>query len=648
MYPKSIVNNGMFWWKGPEDSIHENVFAFVSHLDTDQSYKSQDNLRHMRLYGNYDLIGHDHLSFNRVETSSSVRHRVTMNVVQSIIDTVVSKMTKNKPKPTFLTDGGDWTLQRKAKKLTKFCEGVFNSSDFYTQAVQAFRDSCIFGTGAIKIFKSNGNVCAERVFIDEIKVDDTEALYAKPRQLHQTKYIHKDVLKEMFPEHVGYIDQASNSSGSYHGSNNQSQNLIRVIESWHLPSGKIKSKDGKDVKHDGMHSISIINKTLFTESYSKDYFPFVFFKWGEKPVGFWGLGVSETLAGIQLEINKILRTIQVSMHLCSIPKIFVEASSKVVTAHLNNKIGGIIKYAGTPPKYEALGSVPPELFTHLNNLYQRAYELAGVSQLAAQSLKPGGLDSGKALREFNDIESERFMEIGQRYEKAFVNAAEIIVDIAREIYAEDGEFKVKVKGKHFIETIDWKDVDMEDDKFLMDVFPTSSLSSTPAGRLQDVQELLAAGFISKEDGLKLLDFPDLESTMTLLNAGLEDIERMIEIMIDKGDYQTPEPYQNLELGIRKCQQAYLKYKAENAPDERLELLRRWMDDAQGLLLKASRGENPPPPIPGSNVLPNQDGSVIQSTNDMLAEQDLVNMEDPSLEAQASLDQPMPDQGTEML
>jgi hypothetical protein len=154
----------------------------------------------------------------------------------------------------------------------------------------------------------------------------------------------------------------------------------------------------------------------------------------------------------------------------------------------------------------------------------------------------------------------------------------------------------------------------------MDIFPTSSLSNTPAGRLQDVQELLQAGFITKEDGMKLLDFPDLEGTMNLLNAGIEDIEKMIEDMVEHGNYTTPEPYQNLELGIKKCQQAYLMYRAQGAPDERLELLRRWMEDAQGLLIKAATGTNPPPPLPQeslpiTNATPEDKPAVIQNQID---------------------------------
>ena len=41
------------------------------------------------------------------------------------------KMAKNRPKPLFLTSGGDYKLIRKAKKLTKFCDGIFYENEAY-------------------------------------------------------------------------------------------------------------------------------------------------------------------------------------------------------------------------------------------------------------------------------------------------------------------------------------------------------------------------------------------------------------------------------------------------------------------------------------------------------------------------------------
>ena len=584
-------NTGVDWFDDTDANIYNSVFAHVRYLTTSQAYRSVDNIRNMRLYNNYDVVSLSSYNHSRVDSMNNTTHRVTLNIIQSMIDTVASKITKNKPRPTFLTDAGDWEIQQRAKKLTKYCEGIFYGSKLYQEATRAFVDSCVFGTGAVKFYKDNNEVKCERVLIDELLTDDVESYYGMPRTLHQTKFIHKDIVKAMFPGNDDLINDAttfnpSNSIGGY----NKNKSMVFIVESWHLPSGK-NAKDGK-------HTITISNKTLFVEKYTKTYYPFIFFKWCERLTGFWGQGLAEQLTGIQLEMNKILKTIQISMHLVSVPKLLVESSSKIVTAHLDNKIGGIIKYAGTPPSYAALGSIPPELFTHLDRLYSRAYEIVGVSSLSAQAKKPNGLDSGKALREFNDIESERFMTVGIRYEQAFIEASTIILGLAKDIHTETGEFKVRVKGAKFVETIDWADVDMEEDKYLMEVFPTSALSSTPAARLQDVTELIQAGFISKEDGLKLLDFPDLRSTTNLYNAGLEDIEMTIDRMMSKGEYQPPESYQNLELGIKKTQQAYLLYKTQNAPEERLELLRRWVEDATSLVLKAN-----PAPAPEAAAAP---------------------------------------------
>lgn len=572
-------SNNYYWWKDSEKEKHKVIFEYIQYLDQNQQYRQTDNIRFMRLYGNYPDSAFNMYNYSRAESSTyNIQNRVTLNVIQNMIDTVTSKITKTKPKPMFLTDGGTYKMQTRAKKLNKFCEGQFSSTKFYEKAASAFVDSCVFGTGAIKIFTDSEekSVKCERVFIDEIVIDDREALYGEPRQIHQKKFIHRDVLKEMFPKFSGQINVAGTLPNSPKLATTEAArgDMVLVIESWHLPSGT-NATDGKRV-------ICIENATLLEEEYTKSHFPFVFFKWGRRPVGFFGQGLAEQLQGIQLEINKILKTIQVSMHLVSIPKILLEAGSKVNTAHLNNKIGGIITYSGTKPEYTPLGNIPPELFNHLDRLYNRAYEISGISQLSAQSQKPTGLDSGKALRTFNDLETERFMDVATRYEKSFLEAAEIMIDQAKDLYQEDENLSVMVKGDEFLETIKWKDIDLEEDKYLMTLFPTSALSNSPSGRLAEVQELLQAGFISKEDGLKLLDFPDLKSFYDIANASAKNIDKIIELMVEDSKYTNPEPYQNLEYGIARVQEAYLHYKNMDLEDSKLELLRRWMEDADAL------------------------------------------------------------------
>lgn len=574
-------NKDYYWWKADKGRAYESIFPYIRHLNTEQGYRQQDNFKFMRLYGAQELYGLRAYHGLRTEANNPVLNRITLNIIQSMIDTVVSKIAKNKPKPTFLTEGGNWGQQSRAKKLTQFLEGQYQSTEFYELASRAFLDSCIFGTGCLKIFIQDGSIKVERVFIDEIIIDDKESFYGQPRQMHQHKMIHKDVLKGMFPEYAGAIEIAGKEPiMSYGLPLNTNTDMVMVLESWHLKSGEDAT--------DGKHVISIENQDLLAEDYDKDYFPFVFWRWGLRPLGFFGQGLGEQLAGLQLEINKILKTIQVSMHLVSVPKIFIEANSKVISSHLDNKIGAIIKYTGKAPEPGQLGVIPPELFAHLDRLYQRAYEIAGVSQLSATSAKPAGLNSGKALREYNDLETERFMTVAQRYEKVFLDAGRIMIDLAKDLNdeLEDG-YAVKVKGKKFLKTIKWKDVDMEEDQYVMSLFPTSALSSSPAGRLQDVQELITAGFVSKEDAMKLLDFPDLQSFYNFETAPGEDIDMVIEKIVEDGDYMTPEPYQNLEYGIQKMQKAYLLFRSQNLPEVKLELIRRWMEDAGALIERAA-------------------------------------------------------------
>lgn len=604
-----IHNQDHFWWKNNKGDIHKSIYEHVTFLEKEQSYRNDNNLKFLRLYGNAEIIGMGLTGYSRVETPAGIQNRVTLNIIQSMCDTVTAKIAKNTPRPMFLTSGGDWSIQRKAKKLNKFCEGQFYSTQIYEYGKRIFLDSTIFGTGVLKIFRKGNKICVERVFPNEIIVDDAEAIYGDPRTLHQVKWVHKEVLKAQYPRHVGFIDQISDTERNF-GSYKPQTQMIKVTESWHLPS----TDDSKD----GRHCITIENATLFDEKYTKNYFPFVFLRWAPRPLGFFGQGLAEQLVGIQVEINKILKNIQIAMHLGCVPKILLESGSKIIKSHLNNDIGTIVTYTGTKPDNWQLLQIPPELFSHLDRLYSRAYEIAGVSQLSAQSKKPAGLDSGKALREFNDIETERFILIGQAYERFYLDAARQMIDHARDIANEEGKYKVQVKGKRFFETIDWKEIDLEEDQYIMQCFPISGLSNTPSARLQEIQEYIQAGFLTKEAGIKLLNFPDLESDTNLIVASVDDIEHTIDTLLD-GEYVPPEPYQNLELGKMMVQMAYLRNKSEGAPEEVLELLRNWITDAEALL-QSTQAPPEQPTIP-SEIIPQDQAPLAEPealpTSDLL-------------------------------
>jgi len=582
------------WWEADIDSAFQSLFSIVKYIEKNQSYRNTLNLRYAKLYQNVEMLGLSAGTYARVNLTNFNHNRVSYNVVKSCTDTAASKIAKNKPKPLFLTKDGDYNLKNKAKLLTQYVEGMFDNMDIYRVAQKVFIDACVFGTGALKFYidPASLEIKAERVFIDEIIVDDVEGMYSSPRQLHQRKYYSRDVLLGMFPKHKEHIMNATASLSGETATQSTADNVV-VIESWHLPS----SKEAKD----GRHIIAIDNCTLVLEDYEKDHFPFVFFRWTDKLVGFWGMGLAEELIGIQLEINKVLRVIQQAQQLMAVPRIFVDVASNINTGHINNDIGSIIKYQGQPPVFQTGQANSPEVYQYLETLYNKAFEITGISRLSAASTKPPGLNSGVALREYQDIETERFMLVGQRYEELFMQAAKHIIELSKELYEVFPKFHVVVKTNKFVKKIKWEDVNMKEDEFVMDVYPVNMLPSTPAGKLQTIQELIQAGLIPQDQALTLLDFPDLEHFMSLRTAAQDNIEKMLGIMIEEGRYIAPEPFMNLELALELAQETYLRSKCDNLDESKLDLLRTFMDDINTLL--GANQPLPPPEAVGGPVAP---------------------------------------------
>lgn len=568
-----------------------------------------------RIYGNANLMGLNGLSFSKTQMNqSAIKDRLTYNVCQSVTDTITSKIAKNKPRPMFLTSGGDYKLQRKAKKLDKFVEGVFYENGAHTLGPTIFRDGCIFGDGIVHVFAKDGRIKFERVMASEMYVDWVDAFYGAPRQLHRVKNVDRSVLADMFPGKAELIRNASSASAEMTGAAQNVADQVTVVESWHL-------KSGPDAK-DGIHTINLAEGNLFEEKWDKPYFPFAKFTWCKRLFGDWGQGLVEQIQNIQLEINKILWVIQRSFHLAGSFKILLENGSKIVKEHLNNDIGAIVSYSGTPPQYVVPQIVASEMYAHLQMLKTSAYEQAGISQLSAASQKPAGLNSGKALREYNDIESDRFMLIGQAYEQFFLQLARLTVDTAKEIFENDKKLEVKVPGSRFIQTIDWKDVDLEDDEYVMKMFPVSSLPNEPAGRFQTIQEYIQAGFITPRTGKKLMDFPDLELVEELGTASENYLNEILEKIID-GDgtdasFTPPEPFDDLVLARELALQYYAQGKANGLEEEKLELLRKFMDQISVLEQKSAQALQPPMPAPQAEPMPAPRTDLLQNVPGMVA------------------------------
>jgi hypothetical protein len=255
----------------------------------------------------------------------------------------------------------------------------------------------------------------------------------------------------------------------------------------------------------------------------------------------------------------------------------VEANAKVILKHINDDLGKIVRYVGAPPTYVQPVAIPQDTYRYLWDLYNRAFEICGVSQMSATGQKPAGLNSGEAQRVYLDNESERFLEVGTNLEDWTRDVTEQSLDRARDLAKGKGGFHVRAKGDGGFEKIDFNEVDLAVNDYLIEVFPTSYLPTTPAGRLAAISDLVEMGVVADEgEALKLLGFPDLESFMARKNAPRELLDRNIESILEKGTWVAPEPLDDHILALTELPLAIAQARNNNVEPARLTLLRRYV------------------------------------------------------------------------
>ena len=605
------------WWLKDNPSPHASAWAaFSSIRDADQSRRAfyRD---FARMYSNSDLLGLGPTTATRTRSNESL----TLNVVQQVTDSVVSRVARQRIRPQFLTSGGNWSLTRKARGLSRFVEAQFYLNKAHEVMPRVMLDAAVFGTGVARVWRDGKKIKLDRALPTEVFVDKMEGFYGKneTRTMYYRKFVNKEVLKAHFPKMAARIDglaTVSGTDGFRPTDYNHTNMLVEVIEAWHLPS--------RDKAGDGKRILFTEDFELELDDYNYDDFPFVFIRYRENLMGFYGRGIAENLLGVQKEINRILIAIQKNMKLLGAGTwVFLEQGSSVKAHQITNHPGTIIRYRGTPPIVKPNQSVHPEVFQQLDRLYQRAFEQEGVGQDLSQGIKPAGVTSGAGIRAAEDVQAGRFALTLRQYEQAHVDLSKWIVRMGKEIQQENPNWEVVAeRDKHTIETIKFKDVSIEEDAFVLKVFPASNLPATPGGRLSMVGDMLNLGLVGPEEAKRLLDFPDIDAALALDRAAEDFIDRLIENMLDEGEYESPEPFMDQELALKKVQGAYQRAVSAGAPEDRLRLLRDFLVQTQSnvkaaqaeqaaLIAPASVGAPPPVGFDGAapTALQADDGSV---------------------------------------
>ena len=561
------------WWNTTDSDVHAKVWAAYESLKDQQSERIQAHQDQLRLYGNLDLTTSSFAKNSYAVNPPTVTQSVSKyNVIKTNIDAVTNRISKNKPRPKVVPNGGDWQTENRSRLLSDFILGQIQTLDLYKRSRSVFRDGGIFGTSGFKFGIEKGKIYAEKALALELFVDDIDGLYGDPRQLLQVKAISKDVLKEKYPSAAEELDAASYISNYI--VQELSGEFADVIEAWYLPCGD----------EPGRHIICTSNLTLLDEPWTKKRFPFVFWKWQERPLGFFGQGIAEQLDSIQLEINTLLYKVQENLKLHSSPIWWLPNDAQIPEQFVTNMIGRYIK-SNKPPTLYSFPIMPQEVYSYLETLIRRASMLVGVSEMSTYSKKPSGLSSGRALEEWNDIESGRFANIGQDWEDFFKEIADHLIDLGQDIYEKDKGYSVSSRTKDRFTEIKWKDARIDFNNSRIEVFPVNLLPDKPEGRLQRIEQLIQMGSIELEDAFELLDIPDLKRYSDVKYAPRRLIKKQLEDMLEEGPtaYAPPETTDDLGFALKYAQQLLALGKLKGYPDEHLDTIRAYISNVTDII-----------------------------------------------------------------
>ncbi len=588
-------------WYATEKRGEALISVFKALLE-DEASRFADYRRWQALYAGQNPESVTAGTWNSLRSPSSTEGRseklrvddfLPVNDAANMVDTMVSWQTSKPVLPWHQVDDADYGTRRKAVRLDQFIGGVMMAANYDEVQRDAFRFGCICGTGVIKVIGQPKNLTPtlESVFPWEVLVDPLEARYGTPRSYYQWRVVDRAVAAATWPsrrEKIMGAARVSETDGElstvplpFRLGRTDS---IMVVEGWHLPSiGGAK---------DGRHVIALTTgATLADEKWDRDTPPLAFIRFRKHPSSFWGIGIPEGTYSVLSTTAGIMKSIADAIKLMARPRWLVKAGTLVKKDSITNEIATIIEYTGdTPPVPVSPAGMSQDVYFWCEKLRGFAYDSQGISALAARMEKPAGLNSGRALAIFTDVQQGRHFEAGKSVERLSIVVAGLIEEEVRQQAAEVGADQITIrspiKGAGSWRKLTWADVELPKDSYTIQVYPVSALANSPAMRAEQLDELVKLGAVPSEMVPELMGMFDTDAWNRRQYIDRELAEWQVEQVLE-GKWSPPEtaenvdlPFQNLDIAIEVYRTAYLLATMEHAPVERLEGLRRLLEEAR--------------------------------------------------------------------
>lgn len=611
------------WWDAspktdlvPEEVEKARANSLINcarQLETAQQEVHKQNLWNAQLYSNRELASFDWGNGSLYRASLAPINRTGENVVLSTVDTLVSQVGKQRPKAKPQTHGGSWKLRKQARLLDKFLYGEFIRNRVYDHGKQVFRDACIFGFGCLYVcMEGEGDkqkIKVERVFPDEILIDQMEVVACgKPRHIYRRRVLPVEVVSSTWDIPIADLRSIA-SAGDYLEYRAVGKGWVAVVEGWQLA---LPDQPGR-------YFCAVQGMVLDECEWKDEHPPFVWYHWQVPVAGFYSPSAVEQALPYQIRLNEINEVIRDAQDIMGRPRLLVAEGSRINPLEIDNLVARIIKYVGVKPEAVTWPAISAELYNERDRCIRMCRDQFGLNDASTSAtLGPSArYDSSAAVREVNAIQDDRLSDPAQRLERFYLDLAETMIRVISNHSAKPKTTWIS-GGKHSrIEVVDWSEIDLDRDSYVLTLEATSIASSGPAAQRDDLEKQFAMGIITPEQYRLELSHPDDQAELSLQAAAAADLRRVVELLED-GKYENPSPIQDLVNGVVLVSLAALnlnQYDEDENPelvDIKLNFVdwvtaaRGWLDDG------AEQHEGAGDVIPasmGPGLLPPQGGPI---------------------------------------
>lgn len=536
---------------------------------------------------------------------------LNLNVIMSMVDTATARLCKKRPMPMISAIDAGWTEKLFADRVSSVLRRKMGHSHIEKSSPDVIRDMCIRGDGVWKAEQYGGDVRPKRIPIYELVWDPFEAEHGEPRTLAHIRPEARDVIAARYPAYHDVIMDApayrqTEAWASWAYSQQTTADYIEVREYWHKPSTPLGD--------DGVHIVAIKGQIISRRKWRWDRFPVSRTHWcGATRGSGRASGLVEQLAGIQEQINDILKDAREGLKHGSSLTIFVQRGANVNKHELRKRHPAVIEHDGPEPHYVAPNPVSEQAIRILLLLIEQAYQITGISQMAAQSKNVLGANaSGKAIDTMDDLQSDRFAHVESSYQQSRVELGQCLVDGARDLYDEaHGELEhpydeapdaIKAKDlAAWIRETEWDKVEIDQGSYSLTLEPVNYLSDNRAGRLAQVAELGQNGLIPDPSiQADLFNEPDIRRANRTILGPKHKLDMIMQYLADPEvplfELQ-PDQYTNLSLGVLMAKGELNEAESmrnPKKPDAKLELVleryRQWIEMAKDQIKKSKGGD----------------------------------------------------------